>query len=183
MGPCCWGPWDLLTQEVAESCLLRGQACPSGTLRVLKVEKGGRGVLSQDTQPAPAEGGRGSHWGRAALHVNWWESPGVTGVSGPAPCCSLSSGAWEGSTPHPLLHRVPSSGRAGDGSSDCIILQGEGLPAKPRLEVGGRSRQKAEMPPETAGGDTEAGGTARAKSSHTPPRAWSPPGWRKHTQS
>ena len=40
-----------------------------------------------------------------------------------------------------------------------------------------------EMPPEMAGSNAEAGGTASVKTSRTPPWAWSPPGWRKGTQS
>lgn len=179
MGPCCWGPGHLLTQEVAESCLLRGQACPSGPLRVLKVEKGGRGVLSQDTQPAPTECRRASHWAVqpcSELVGGAW----CPGMSDPAPCCSLSSGAWEGSAPTPfctasLLLREP-----GTDPVTAFILQGEGLPAKPCLawrSGGGAIRRWM------AGGNTEAGGTASVKSSHTPPRAWSPPGWRKDTQS
>ena len=44
-GPVLLGAWDLLTQEVAESSLLGGQACPSGALGVLKVENRWKGRL------------------------------------------------------------------------------------------------------------------------------------------
>ena len=158
-----------MTQEVAASCLLRGQACPSGTLRALKVEKGGKGVLPQGTQPAPAECGRGSHWGRAALQVSWREGPGATGPSDPALGLGKAAPPTRFCTASLLL------GEPGTDPVTAFTLQGEGLPAKPRQEVGGRSHQTVEIPPEMAGGNTEAGGAASVKSLHTPPRARSPP--------
>lgn len=83
--------------------------------------------MSQDTEPAPHRVRQGLPLGPcspASELVGGSWCPG----SDPAPWRSLSSGAWEGSPP--LLHHFPSSGRAG-------VLQCEGLPAKPRLEVRG----------------------------------------------
>lgn len=81
MGLCSWGPWGLLTQEVARELPVRGTGLPFWDPQGADGGEQAERVLSRDTETAPHRAWQGLPLGPAALQSELVGGSGVPGVT------------------------------------------------------------------------------------------------------